>query len=177
MWCILASKYPQSQHAERISKYKPHINELKLNGVSFPTPLTDIGKLEELNEIAINVYGYEKEGFYPLRISSKNQDPIHLLLLGNEETQHYILIKSLNVLLRKRTKYGKAMNHCSRCLHGFATRISLESHLEMCREFKVQRTTMPTKQSLKFESFRKMIKYPVYIAYDFESLLLPIRSH
>ena len=81
----------------------------------------------------------------------------HLLLLGNEETQHYILIKSLNVLLRKRTKYGKAMNHCSRCLHGFATRISLESHLEMCREFKVQRTTMPTKPSLKFESFRKMI--------------------
>ena len=176
VWCILASKYPQSKHADRVSKYKPHINELKLNGVSFPTPLTDIGKIEELNEIAINVYGYEKEGFYPLRISSKNQDPIHLLLLGNEETQHYILIKSLNVLLRKRTKYGKAMNHCSRCLHGFATRISLESHLEMCREFKVQRTTMPTKQSLKFESFRKMIKYPVYIAYDFESLLLPHES-
>ena len=144
--------------------------------MSFPTPLTDIGKLEELNEIAINVYGYEKEGFYPLRISSKNQNPIHLLLLGNEETQHYILIKSLNVLLRKRTKYGKAMNHCSRCLHGFATRISLKSHLEMCREFKVQRTTMPTKPSLKFESFRKMIKYPVYIAYDFESLLLPHES-
>ena len=57
VWCILASKYPQSKHADRVSKYKPHINELKLNGVSFPTPLTDIGKLEELNEIAINVYG------------------------------------------------------------------------------------------------------------------------
>ena len=83
VWCILASKYPQSKHADRVSKYKPHINELKLNRVSFPTPLTDIGKLEELNEIAINVYGYEKEGFYPLSISSKNQDPIHLLLLGN----------------------------------------------------------------------------------------------
>ena len=173
MWCILASKHHQSQDATRVTKYMPYKSELNLKGVSFPTPLNDIKKIENLNALAINVYGYEKEGFYPLYISDKNQDPIHLLLIGNEQTQHYVLIKSLDVLLRNRTKHGKTMKHCFRCLHGFLNNELLQSHLEICRVFKVQRTVMPTKPILKFESYRKMIKYPVYIAYDFESLLIP----
>ena len=157
MWCILASKHHQSKDATRVTKYMPYKSELNLKGVSFPTPLNDIKKIENLNALAINVYGYEKEGFYPLYISDKNQDPIHLLLIGNEQTQHYVLIKSLDVLLRKRTKYGKTMKHCFRCLHGFWNNELLQSHLEICRVFKVQRTVMPTKPILKFESYRKMI--------------------
>ena len=172
-WCILAHKHPISRNSFRVSHYTPYLAELNLDGVSFPTPLKDIKKIEDQNALAINVYTYDEEGFYPIRITDKEKEPIHLLLIANEDTQHYVLIKSLDMLLWSRTKHNSKMHHCFRCLHGFTKKESLDVHLEACRKFKVQRVEMPEDLATKFRSFRKMIKYPIFIVYDFESIIVP----
>ena len=169
----MASKHPQPSHSYRVNHYKPYVAELNLDGISFPTPLKDIKKIEDQNALAINVYTYDEEGFYPIRIIDKEQDPIHLLLIANKDTQHYVLIKSLDMLLRGRTKRNNKMYHCFRCLHGFTKKESLDVPLEVCRKFKVQRVEMPEDLVLKFTSFRKMIKYLIFIVYDFESIIVP----
>ena len=108
VWCILARKHPQPNNCHRLNHYKQFIDELNLDVISFPTPLKDIKKTEDQNTIAINIYTYDEEGFYPIQITDKEQEPIHLLLLvANEDTQHYVLIKSLDMLTRERTKYKK----------------------------------------------------------------------
>ena len=61
-----------------------------------------------LLSVRINVIGYDNESkqdpFYPLVISkSTNREHlvVNVLLLENENTTHFVLIKSLNALLRK----------------------------------------------------------------------------
>ena len=65
-WCILAHKHPQPNNCHRVSHYKPYLAELNLDGISFPTPLKDIKKIEDQNALAINIYTYDEEGFYPI---------------------------------------------------------------------------------------------------------------
>ena len=58
--------------------------------------------------VRVNVVGYDEttpsDPYYPVAISkSTNTDhlTVNVLLIGNETTTHFILIKSLNALLRK----------------------------------------------------------------------------
>ena len=54
-------------HPERVKNYLPLEHEINVKGVSFPTPLKDIGKLERQNDISINVFGYDKtDKVYPM---------------------------------------------------------------------------------------------------------------
>ena len=56
----------------------------------------------------INVVGYDDEAkidpFYPLAISKSSNSEhsvVNVLLIENNDTTHFVLIKSLNALLRK----------------------------------------------------------------------------
>ena len=59
MWSLLSALRPVDEDAQRVSKYAPHENELKFDGIHFPTPLSQIPKVEKLNNAAINVLGYD----------------------------------------------------------------------------------------------------------------------
>ena len=43
-WCHLAFLFPVKQKAERISKYKEHIDKVKYDKINFPVKLKDIPK-------------------------------------------------------------------------------------------------------------------------------------
>ncbi len=72
-----------------------------------------IEKVEKLNDIAINVIGYddgsggldgkanpEKACYYPLQISQRKcADTMNVLLLSDENNSHYLLVRSLSGLL------------------------------------------------------------------------------
>ena len=60
-----------------------------------------------------------KPSFYPLRISKKKgaSNTIFLLLIGDEETQHYILVTDLSRLLCNGRKNKK--HYCLNCLRGY----------------------------------------------------------
>ena len=61
VWCILAQLHhiPRCGRPERITHYRQHEAELQMDGVSFPTPIKDIHRIEAQNNISINVFGYD----------------------------------------------------------------------------------------------------------------------
>ena len=68
----------------------------------------------------------------------------------------------MHYILKDKTKYGKT-KHCERCLQGFWQKHNLEKHLIDCKNFKIQRTVMPTDTHIKFKNTRKQLEYPVAI--------------
>ena len=52
--------FPVKEHKHRQNKYEPNLQKLKLSNVEFLMSLTDVPKLENQNNIGINVFGYEK---------------------------------------------------------------------------------------------------------------------
>jgi hypothetical protein len=75
---------------------------------------------DEFCRVRINVVGYDEEDkqepFYPILVSkSTNLEHlvVNVLLLGNESTTHFVLIKSLSALLRKSSTRDQKY-HCVR---------------------------------------------------------------
>lgn len=175
LWCLLAALYPVKDHPCMIYSYREHFHKLKCVGVSFPTPCSDIVKLEKQNSLRINIYGYDTETYqvFPRYISPLAYDKtVNLLLLAGENTQHYVLIKSLDALVKTKNKYGKT-RHCERCLQGFKGDSQLEKHMEDCKKFISQKTVMPEEKNIYFSNIRKQLEFPIVIIADFESILVP----
>ena len=123
-WALLSALYPDdSHHKNELSRYRIHADKLNLKDiVDFPTPVSQITKVEKHFDLAINVYGYtvskklEKVDIFPYHISEqpKEKQRINLLLISKDvevdenaegsterkETKyHYCWIKNLNRLL------------------------------------------------------------------------------
>ena len=83
-----------------------------MDNADFPTPISQIPKVEKQNNLAINVYGYtvskkiENANIFPYHISNQPKEiqRINLLFISENEPQHetkyhYCWIKNLNRLL------------------------------------------------------------------------------
>ena len=54
--------------------------------MDFPVSLKDYDKIEEQNNININLFVYENKQFYPIYVSKqKNEDILNLLLITADE--------------------------------------------------------------------------------------------
>ena len=74
--------------------------------VTFPMTQRDYRKIEILNNININVFGYEKQEPYPVYISKeKFNDMLNPLLITKGKEQHYVLIKDFNKFMYNQTKH------------------------------------------------------------------------
>ena len=64
-------------------------------------PLESIDEFEDLNNLAINVFGVEDMKIIPIRTSVREgaRDSIDLLLVEEGDRRHYALIKNLHKLL------------------------------------------------------------------------------
>jgi hypothetical protein len=147
-WSVTAAVYPRARDMERISK-KLRVDAKKFNwsGIEFIVPVTlkQITLFEKNNEkYSINVYGYEKE-VYPLRISKHNgKQTINLLLISNEETNHYCWIKNLSRLLSTQINNNGHQRHfCGRCWNSFQSKESLAKHIEYCSDQEAVRVELP----------------------------------
>lgn len=84
-----------------------------MKGIECPVSLKAIDKFEKQNpDISINVFGYENS-VYPLRTSKhvNRLEVVNLLLISDDETQHYCIIKDMNRLLASQTSSKKVNNH------------------------------------------------------------------
>ena len=80
-------------HRETVKQYD--ISKLKVEGISFPTPIHQISKFETLNDITINLYITESEGtsIRPIKISKRDQSsPINLLMIVDRDTGKMIFL-------------------------------------------------------------------------------------
>ena len=82
------------------------VQELNYQGVDIPVSLEDYNKIEEQNNININVFAYENKQFYPIYVSKqKNEVILNLLLITKDENKHYVLIKLFNRMMYNKTKH------------------------------------------------------------------------
>ena len=99
-WTIKAALFPAEVHPERTSKYQKDADDgLDFRGISFPTPLNEIPYVESLNNIGMNVIGYNEETqkFHPLHVTTTKDVPqVNVLFLQKGNKSHYCLIKNLS---------------------------------------------------------------------------------
>ena len=147
-WTVTSAVFSQDKNAERLSKQmKKDSEKFDWKGIEFPVSLKQIDKFKKQNNYAINVFGYEKvdckkadckKVVYPLRISKRDEHSceqvINLLLIANEETNHYCWIKNMSRLLSKqKSNHNGKIYFCYRCLNSFHSEKSLDKHKEYCQ--------------------------------------------
>ena len=160
-------------------------------GINFPAEWKDIDKFEKQNNYyAINVYGYnddddddDKCEVYPLRISDKQSGYlINLLLISNDETNHYCLITNFSGLVVSQvTKHKCKIYVCYRCFYHTHEKETLENHKLYCMENEPVRSEMPldkygNPEYIKFINYYKKMRVPFVVYADFESFTVKIRT-
>ena len=76
-WCHTRHLNPQDKYPQRIKKSdRKYADKLNYNGIEFPVATKRYNKIEKLNEININVFGYEEKQPYPIYIYQKKNTKI-----------------------------------------------------------------------------------------------------
>ena len=120
-WALRSALFPAKNNLNCPYSY-PKQDNLNMQGIDFPTPISQINKIERQNNIALNVYGYER-AVVPYHISGQPTEMprINLLLLHDkQDNYHYCWIKHLSRLLFDQTKHKGKTYFCDRCLYGFS---------------------------------------------------------
>ena len=167
-WAVTSAVFPAKEHGERLSKRMREDSEkFDWTGIEFPVSLKQIDKFENNNPYAINVFGYEKV-VYPLRISKKKDQVINLLLIADEETNHYCWIKNMSRLLSSGiNNHQHKIYFCYRCLNSFPSVKSLDKHTEYCQNNEEVKIEMSGGR-LYFKNHYKKQRVPFVVYADFE---------
>ena len=151
LWCIIAHLFPKyhcnqtnnkgelNQREWKINAYKQHEKDINTTGIDFPLKISDVDKLEFLNDLNINIFSVDSNSnIIPIRISNREiinkQRIIDLLYIANGAQSHYCLITNLASLCRAQvTKRYRSSNFlCRRCLHFCANKKSYGNHMALC---------------------------------------------
>ena len=181
-WAIRAALFRPMGNMRRTSSY-PTEDGLNFTGIDFPTPVSQIDRLERQNlNLAINVFGWENGQVVVHRISEKGGEVprINLMLTKQGENTHYSLVKRLSALLFDQSKNCNSKHFCERCLHGYSRRDFLERHKPECKGLlkSPTRTNMPKQGENKmyFTNYHKQMKAPYVVYVDFECLVRKIAT-
>ncbi|XP_021341715.1 uncharacterized protein LOC110442433 [Mizuhopecten yessoensis] len=183
LWSVLADIHPiYTDHPKRVTHYTHYEQELDLNDIDFPVPLSRISKFEKQNDISVNVLGLDGDGVYPLHVTDLRNNTtrhVNLLLFSKGESRHYCLVRNLSRLLGDRTAHNGQAYYCNYCLHGYTTQQLLDDHIPYCSPHGPQKLSFPKteeQQWVVFNQIHKQLKVPFVIYADFESFLHPISA-
>ena len=183
-WALRAALFPpkDGKDPQRPSKY-PVKDGINYKGIDFPTPVKQIDKLEAQNgNLAINVFGWEKDTVIVHRISRKEPKVprINLMLIESGKIQHYCWVKRESALLFDQSKNRNAKHYCMMCLTGFSRADLLVDHKKYCNGVngRPTRIEMPKEGEniLAFQNYQKQMKAPYVIYADFEALVKKIQG-
>jgi len=100
---VILAKHVTGLNKHRVEEnYRQQEDKYNFEGISFPTPISDVKKFENNNpNVTVNVYGLEKKfqlskkyttyEVYPLRVVDEEKfNHSNLLLVMDEENSHYI---------------------------------------------------------------------------------------
>ena len=181
-WCHIRYLNPQEKDPQRIKKIdKEYINQLDYSGIEFPVTVKQYNKIEKQNNININVFGYENKQPYPIYVSKeKNENNLNLLLITEDNNQHYVFIKDFNRFMFNQTKHEHRKHFCMHCLQCFSSEEVLNNHKDNCIQVNgTQAVKMPEKNKniLKFNNFSKQQPIPFVIYAYFEAITEKISNH
>ncbi len=131
-WSVTRALNPVEEHQERISKdLRKQSKKLDWSMLTFPVVSShnSIEKFERVNDIGVNIFRYEngskkegiRQGVYPRRVTkTRSSKMVELLLISDDEKQHYCVIKSMSRLLSSQTTNHQHKRwFCKCCLNGF----------------------------------------------------------
>ena len=184
LWAILAFLYPPppGKNLYRPGSYPDPKTVLNLEGIDFPTPISQITKIEKQNSLAINVYGWEKNSPVVYRISEQpeNIKRINILMITENDKFHYVWIKYFSRFVYTQSKHQHRKYFCERCLHGFSREDLLTTHVPECKGIggAAVKVEMPQKGKniLSFINHHKQLPVPYVIYADFEALTRKIEG-
>ena len=179
-WALRAALFQVAKDPQRPTKY-PTEDGLDFTGIDAPTPISQIPKVEWQNDLAINVFGWDK-GVIVHHISNQPEDMprTNLLLIEKAGKFHYTWIKNLSRLLYDQSKHREKKHFCERCLHGYSREDLLENHKPECQGIgqTAVRVEMPEegKNKLTFQNHHKQLPAPYIIYADFEALTTKVEG-
>merc|ERR1711973_441909 len=167
----------------RPEQYMDCFNELDYEGIPMPMSLEDIRKFETRNNVAINVFclNEKKDKVIPLQYTKVPKEKvltdkiIKLLLIEENGNFHYTWIKNLDRLLHPKGFHSSGF-HCPFCLSAIKKKEKLEEHVDCCRENEPAKATFPKNKNIKFKDQKNMLKAPITMYGDFESLLVKVNK-
>ena len=162
-----------------VSNYLPYKGQLNLYDIPVPVSVSKMDKFENNNPtISINIFGFEQNGIFPLRITKQTgrQHHINLLYLTQGDKTHYCLIRNLNKFLYRTKTSNQTFFYCPYCLHGFIRKQPLDMHIEYCSKNGPQKIQLPKpgENILQFKDFEKTLAVPFICYADFESTCSPL---
>ena len=182
VWTILAAIFPVAKNPQRPSKY-PQDPGFDFTGIDYPTPISQISRIEKQNDLAINVFGWDGACVIIHRLSDAAQarTTVNMLLIEKAGKFHYTWIKDLNRLLYDQSKHRERKHFCERCLHGYTRKDLLEAHKPDCRGIgqTAVRVDMPEvgkNDKITFQNHHKQFPAPFIIYADFEALTTKIEG-
>ena len=172
-----------SHHPERISKLRSFINNYSWKDIQFPSHLKDWRKFEQNNKtIALNILyvPYNTKQIRQAYISKYNNEPdnqVNLLMnTDGVNNWHYLTVKSISGLLRRRTSIHNGDFYCLNCFHSYTTKEKLRKHERICNDHDCCYLKMPDESNkiLKYIPGEKSLNVPFIIYVDLECLLQKI---
>ena len=132
--------------------------KLNYEGIEFPVATKYYCKMEGQNNININVFGYENKQFYPIYVSKQyNENVLNLLLITENEKQHYVLIKDFNSLMYNKTKHRERKHFFMHCLQCFSTEEILSKHKTNCMILNGEQAIRMPLRVITYSNFRTII--------------------
>lgn len=177
LWAVLMEIFPVTRNRTRVAQYSEHENKIDMNGVCFPVKVEKINRIEEANNLIINVFKFDDDhGILPVRASPKMEGrEINLLLIQDDEKSHYALITNKSAFFNE-VEGGNNRNHsywCARCIKSFKYENKYQNHIKECSFLRPQKVEMPKHDFMKFTDFGNTIPAPCYVVCDFETLQVP----
>ena len=164
---------------QRISKIDKQIaKQLNYNGIDIPVQEKDFNRIEMMNNICINVFGYENKVFFPIYVSDQSfKDSMDLLLFKNDDNSHYVCIKDFDKFTFHKTKNKNKNWLCKSCLQCFSRKSVLIKHKENCLSINGKQSVRLKKVIIEFKNCFKQIPVPFKIYADFEYILRGVEIH
>ena len=142
-WCLVRYFHHTDHNPGRITKAgKDFAKELDFKDIKFTVKIRNIHKIGKKNSIGIIVSGFEDKKKYPICVSNKccEDKHVHLLLVGEGEKQHHVLIKYFNTFMCDDTLHRGRKHFCRYYLQAFSTEEILKRHIKDC--FKINAKKM-----------------------------------
>ena len=173
LWCHVRHLNPITDHSTRIKKEDKRIaHTLNYANINFPVSARGYDKIEDQNDICINVFSYEDKVVCPIYISKKNfDDCMNVLMIHEGNKSHYVYIKDFNRLMFNKTKNGNKKWFCMHCLQHFSSENLLDKHKENCLVINGEQRVELNEGFISFKNYLRQMRVPFKIYANFECIL------
>ena len=104
---------------------------------------------------------------YPIHVFKKyfEKKDIDLLLIGEENKKHYVVVKDFNTFMYNHTLHRGRKHFCCYCLRAFSTENALTCHVKDCLKINGKKIIKMSKKDgyVRFKDNEREIKSPFMI--------------